>query len=236
MELYSDAALTNRLSYNDDAGGTQFSKIDYVCSANTPYYIKVRNSSSGVQLHTRLAVKDQMPTASNIMLNSTVHVNVSANWSALYKFTPSTTSTYEIITSSDGTSSDTYLELYTDPGLTYRLAFNDDYNGFYSRIAYTLNAGTNYYIKFNGYWNRAAQAYLKVSNLTTNIPDNVYPLRWPTNSLEVSGWFGKIHEQSNTRFEGIDIQGQSSDSVFSIANGVVASINYDSYYGYNVLV
>ena len=151
LELYSDASLTNRITYNDDYGNTIFSKITYSLVSSTTYYIKLRHYNANTSVYAQLTVKLSIPYAVPIILNNSYNVNLAAGQYAVYSFTPSTTDSYAIYTdpyNGTGAANDTYLELYSDADLTNRIAYNDDYNGtVFSRITYNMVANTTYYIK-----------------------------------------------------------------------------------------
>ena len=165
LELYSDAALTNRIAYNDDYGGMLFSQIIHNMNANTSYYIKLRHYSASTGVHARITVIADMPT---ISLNAAVDVNLPVGQYVAYRFRPTKTASYDIVSSPYGggtTSCDTYLELYSDQNLTNRMAYNDDYGGtLFSKITHTLTANVEYYIKFRTYsTSQALYARIRVS-------------------------------------------------------------------------
>lgn len=202
LELYSDAALTNRIAYNDDYdNGTsyaRFSQIIYSCNANTSYYIKLRHYGTSTGVNARLTVVQDIPI---IALNSYVDVSVASGSYALYKFTPTTTGTYSFTTSPYGggtTNSDTYLELYTDASMTNRIAYNDDYdNGtsyrYFSQIIIGLSANTSYYIKFRGY-NNSAMGRLTVKSA---IDPSIKLIGITSNSITISATFPLSGEAGN---------------------------------------
>ena len=90
-----------------------------------------------------------------INLNTPIDVDLQDGASEVFQFTPSSTDTYQIYTGpygGNGSSSDTYLELYSDANLTNMINFDDDSAGdLFSRITTTLNAGSTYYIHLRPY-------------------------------------------------------------------------------------
>lgn len=170
IEIYSDRNLTNMLYSNDDSDGTLFSKVVNTFQAGTSYYIKVRPYSTSGSLYARLKIEYDVPPIPVITENSTQNVTVNQGTYKAFKFTPTSSGKYKFATSSNGSSSDTYLELYSDANLSNLLAANDDSNGtLYSTIEYEMSAGVSYYIKFRGYGDNAASAYLTVSNVYKSI-------------------------------------------------------------------
>ncbi|MDR3239199.1 MAG: hypothetical protein LBT44_03815 [Clostridiales bacterium] len=54
LYLYSNAALTNQIAFNDDYGGKRFSEIQYNMRDDTTYYIKVKHYSTTGSVHATL--------------------------------------------------------------------------------------------------------------------------------------------------------------------------------------
>ncbi|MBP0726862.1 S8 family serine peptidase [Bacillus sp. RG28] len=167
LELYSNSSLTNMIASDDDSNGNTFSKIKTYLTAGTTYFLKVRHYSSTGSLYTRLTVQVDVPPTQPIYSDSPIDVNVNANEYRTFSFTPTETGKYRFYTTPYGdgdTSSDTFLELYSNSNLTNILAFDDDSNGqSFSEIFYELTAGTTYYIKFRGYNNNASLGRLEVN-------------------------------------------------------------------------
>lgn len=94
-------------------------------------------------------------TIYTLSTNSPVDVSLGSGQYRLYTYKPSTSGMYKIFTGpygGYGGSNDTYLELYSDPNLTNRIAYNDDANGtLFSEIRYELTGGTTYYVKLRHY-------------------------------------------------------------------------------------
>ncbi|GAB6988151.1 RHS repeat domain-containing protein [Paenibacillus pini] len=61
LEIYSDAALTNMISRNDDYNGTVFSSISFKTVMGTKYYVKLRTYSSSGSLYCRLSLLSLEP-------------------------------------------------------------------------------------------------------------------------------------------------------------------------------
>lgn len=58
LELYSDESLTNKLTENDDYGGTQYSLITgYYLNWGQTYYLKVRNFRYGTPTYAKVTVQ-----------------------------------------------------------------------------------------------------------------------------------------------------------------------------------
>ncbi len=67
----------------------------------------------------------------------------------------------------------------------------------------------------------------------------ITPSIWPTISTKVSSRFGYRKDPFSRRASfhaGVDISGKSSDPIYTTADGVVTSANYDRAYGYNIIV
>ena len=242
LELYSDEALKNRLAINDNFDDTVFSRIDYTLNANTTYYIKLRHASSNVGVNARISVVDEVPQSVLLNLNSYKDVSLSAGKYSLYRFRPTVSQKYSIYTGpfgGTGPANDTFLGLYSDAAMRYCFASNNDSGGtVFSKIDRDLEAGITYYIRLhhNDTTKGAVHARISITPATVAIPNNSYPLKWPTDSTEVTQWFGKVHEATSIRYQGLDIQGNSGSDVYSISAGVVAYKGFDNYYGNSVVI
>ncbi len=67
----------------------------------------------------------------------------------------------------------------------------------------------------------------------------ITPSIWPTVSTRVSSRYGYRKDPFSRRASfhaGVDIAGNSSDPIYTTADGVVTSANYDKAYGYNITV
>lgn len=236
LELYSDSTLTTRIASNDDVDGGRFSRITRELTEDVTYYIKLRHYSSSNAVHARLTVEKNIPF---IDVSEYVDIEVSAGEFAVYKFLASETGTYIFETTNYGggsTTSDTYLELYSDASLTNRIAYNDDGGeGTFSKITYSMDEDELVFIKFRGYSNRAASARLTVV-LEETLPDNEGTLDWPTYSTEITLRFGSIDNNYTHSHTGVDIQGRVGEDVLSAANGKVSYIGENEYYGNVVYV
>jgi len=156
LELYSDAALTNRIAYDDNSAGNLFSKINKGLISGTIYYITIRPYSNSGSICARLSVAQvALPPAETIYFNSPVDVSLSTGEYKVFQFTPTSAGTYNIFTgpyAGTGGSNDTYLELYSDSALVNKIDYNDDSGGnLFSKISKSLSYGTTYYIKLRHY-------------------------------------------------------------------------------------
>lgn len=232
LELYSDSTLTTRIAYNDDADGKLFSRITQTLTAGITYYVKLRHYSSASAVHARLSYGRSIST---ITLNSYVDIKLAQGDYAVYKFTPAASGRYRISTEWYGGSSstnyhDTYLELYSDAALTNKITYNDDGAGnLFSLITWTMTANTAYYIKFKGYGNNAVEGRLRVA--ADEMINNTGMLAWPTDSTEVTMWYGAIDPKYTVVNTGMNIQGTDGDAVRSIGDGYVSQIISDSTHG-----
>ena len=156
LEIYTDAALTNKIAYNDDSAGNLFSIISTTLNAGTKYYIKLRHYSANGAVNARLTLQQNIPSFEQVVtLNSPVNVYLSTGLIKVFKFTPTSGGIYDMFTGpygGTGWANDTYLELYSDAGLTNRLAYDDDSAGnLFSKIQTRLSPGLTYYIKLTSY-------------------------------------------------------------------------------------
>lgn len=85
---------------------------------------------------------------------------------------------------------------------------------------------------------------LQLSDTKALIVQNIQLMRitpsiWPTISTKISSRFGYRKDPFSRRASfhaGVDIAGNSSDPVYTTADGVVTSADYDKAYGYNIIV
>ncbi|MCL2400878.1 MAG: peptidoglycan DD-metalloendopeptidase family protein, partial [Defluviitaleaceae bacterium] len=63
--------------------------------------------------------------------------------------------------------------------------------------------------------------------ISGSLPNNDFPLHWPSDSGEVTLWFGIVDSVYRAVHEGIDIQNILGTPVYSVADGVISDI-YDS--------
>jgi hypothetical protein len=96
------------------------------------------------------------PESQTLFPHQPIDVSLTAGSYAVYKYTPETTGTQKLFTSpfgGYGGSNDTVIELFTDAGLSNRIAINDDANATttFSEIRANLNAGVAYYVKLRHY-------------------------------------------------------------------------------------
>ncbi len=162
LELYDSNGTL--LAYNDDGGGGWASRIDWTETSNGNLYVKVRhyNSSSygactayDVRVMTLGGGDSYEPdntliTARPITVNGSAqrhnfHVAGDQDW----VYFDVTAGNYIMRTFNLGSCSDTVLELYDSAGV--RLAYNDDYSGFASRIDYAAVDSARLYLKVRHY-------------------------------------------------------------------------------------
>lgn len=155
-----------------------------------------------------------MPTAASIYLNTPIDATVTQGNFALYKFTTSQAGSYTITTSpynGGTTSSDTYLNLYSDANLGTKLSENDDYNGtIFSQIKYDLNANTTYYIKLSGYANTAIS-----TSLIVNKPPDV----WHKIETENDTIYIKEPTDDSSPLEARIVNDMNSTYIYRYSNG-----------------
>ncbi len=153
LEIFSDAALTNRVAYDDDSAGNLFSKISINLNKGTKYYVKVSPYRSDGSVYAQFSVIYDASSFADINLDVPTDVILGVGEFTVYKFTPSETAIYELYTGpygGSGPDSDTYLEVFSDAALTNRVAYNDDTaNNMFSEITVNLDSGTAYYIKLS---------------------------------------------------------------------------------------
>jgi hypothetical protein len=161
-------------------------------ASNTPpgaYLIKYTYSGNAI-VDTFVIHVDQPsqplppPYSSKLLLNSPIDVSTLDGEYKVFNFTPNTSGEYKFYTGpygGAGATNDTVLELYSDEGLSSKIAENDDSNGgWYSEIKINLQAGITYYVKLRNYnTTLAVHARLivvkniTIYNLSLNTPDDV---------------------------------------------------------------
>jgi hypothetical protein len=163
LELYSYSNLSGLIASNDDANGNTFSEIKTSLQAGMTYYVKLRHYSSSNAVYARLSVS-YINTFTPINLNDAQGVSVASGETKYFSFTAPYNGNFKLSTASLGYSSDTYLELYSDPSYMKQRAYNDDANGtLFSEINFELNAWQTYYVKYRGYNFNSASSTLSVT-------------------------------------------------------------------------
>ncbi|MGO0059930.1 hypothetical protein ACTID9_07985 [Brevibacillus fluminis] len=76
LYVYTDAALTNQIAYNDDTSGTTFSQVDPTLTGGVTYYVKIVGYNNG-SVHARLTATVYNPIS--LQLGSGVITEAAAN-------------------------------------------------------------------------------------------------------------------------------------------------------------
>jgi len=173
----SGTVITGTTYYNQPANTPIY--YTWYTSTSTPvgdYTIRFTYPNVSVVEDFRIYVRSSS-SFYTLNLNSPVDVSLSAGQSRVYKFTPSSNGTYKIYTGpygGYGGSNDTYLELYSDPSLTYMITSNDDANGtLFSEIKWQLTPGTTYYIKLRHY-SSSGSVYCRLTATLENTYQPIY--------------------------------------------------------------
>ena len=61
-------------------------------------------------------------------------------------------------------------------------------------------------------------------------PDNASPLYWPTESKEITLWFGRLDHISAVTSDGLNVQGAISAPVYALADGIISRIENNRVY------
>jgi len=117
----------------------------------------------------------------------------------------------------------------TNPGqiLTFRLTPNVGYRFLDAVVSVRELVDKNYR---GGYYIFTYVMPTEDSQITPTfdrLPENDFPLRWPSDSGEVTLWFGIVDSVYRAIHQGIDIQGVLRSTVYSVADGIITDI-YDS--------
>lgn len=197
LEMYYDAGLTSTVpgGTNDDSNGTNFSTVELSLSGGTSYYIKLKPFGSW-SLNARITI-NKVTTIQTLYTNSSVDVSVGSGEYQLYRFTPSSSGYYKFVTGpygGSGSSSDTYLHLYTDQNMTNQLAYDDDSAGnTFSLMRYQMNVGQTYYVKFRGYNDGSASARITASLVGYRNVD-YYVAKGSETPTKIDGNFARIYD------------------------------------------
>ncbi len=164
LELYNSSGTL--LAYNDDGGGGWASRIDWTAPSGGNFYVKVRHYSSSVYgACTAYDVRvieigsggdsyepdNTLATARPIIVGGPAqrhNFHVAGDYDWVY-FDVTAGNSYRMRTFNLGSCSDTVLELYDGAGV--RLAYNDDYSGFASRIDYQATSNARLYLMVRHY-------------------------------------------------------------------------------------
>ncbi|GGI45791.1 hypothetical protein GCM10008018_13890 [Paenibacillus marchantiophytorum] len=167
--LFTDWQLTNQIASNNDANGSVFSEMNVMLTKNTEYYVKILPYSGAV--NARLSVSSSWDT---LDLLTTVDVDLSANESKVFRFSPASYGTYGFSTKNfevNGTDK-TMLNMYSDKNLTNLIAFKGDGSPsavLFSRV--NMIPGEIYYIKVSGFNGSPIHTQLSVSKNAVNYID-----------------------------------------------------------------
>ncbi|WP_179136312.1 S8 family serine peptidase [Paenibacillus sp. 32352] len=193
LDIYRDITLNDLVldGHNDDASdGTNFSEVNVSLQHGVTYFIKM-STYGAAAIHASLKVS--LSTQINfITLTNKVAVNVSkrAEEKEYFRFTAPETGLYRFFTSAiqgSGSTSDTEITLYSDAGLNNQIAINDDvvgehpYGALFSKIEYTLSAGTTYYLKLrNVNYGNPLTARLMVEDSFQSAKTTAKGITWDT--------------------------------------------------------
>jgi subtilisin family serine protease/flagellar hook assembly protein FlgD len=176
-----------------------------------------------------------------ITANIPIDVSLPKGDYQVYKFTPTSTGVYKLLTGPYGgiaSSNDTVLELYSDPNLKNQIAYNDDSNGtLYSEIKLNLNAGITYYVKLRHFLPTSGVVHARLM-ATLDIPPTIIDINQPDDvDLPLSGF--KIYKftpstsgsykVSTSYYQGKSSFG-SSDTVLYVYSdpNLTTQISYDN--------
>jgi hypothetical protein len=124
-----------------------YSGVDVLSLLNSQEKAIIQNHFGGTLKYSTFSITNRVP----------IDVSLTAGESIVFEFKPASTGTWDIYTEVyasqyPGTSCDTYLEIFSNPSLTQRLAYNDDFNSIrFSHIEIQLTANVTYYIKLRPY-------------------------------------------------------------------------------------
>ncbi|PKM79679.1 MAG: hypothetical protein CVU89_17025 [Firmicutes bacterium HGW-Firmicutes-14] len=227
LQLFADSKLLDQITSDDDSGGNGFSKINRYLNAGRTYYIKLSavSYSSNYMVNARLTVST--PSAvETINLNSPIDVDLPTGANRVYKFTAPSTGSYRIFTgpyNSTGAMNDTYLELYTDSGLTNRINYNDDIgsNNYFSEINHNLTGGNTYYIKLRPFNQTSGSVHARLT-----VSTGITPIYFNTPvDINLSAGTSKVYKftpsssanyRIHTGFYGGDCDSGDSDTILSL--------------------
>jgi Zn-dependent metalloprotease len=151
----SGEGLASRIIWTAPADGNYYIGLmqhhPNIFGGDTDYELRVISGESGADAyepdddgeHASVIVPDGASQSHNF------HDYADRDW---VSFSASANSSYAIETFNLGSRCDTYMYLYAADGAT-QLAYNDDYSGLASRIAWTATASGTYYIRIRNYWN-----------------------------------------------------------------------------------
>jgi hypothetical protein len=200
-----------------------FSEIKITLNAGQRYNLIIRPYSSSGSVYARLRVESTSTNqVSTVYLDSPINVSVNQNEYKVFKFTPSFNGKFNIYTYSNGSSSDTYLQLFSDQNLMNHLYYNDDSNGtLFSEMKYQMWSGKSYYIKYKGYNNSSASSYLAVTtiyqNLDLYVSKNGDQANYVDNAHVIKYTNGNIY----VNLEGVSTVGLTNGTDYVIEDGKV---------------
>jgi len=170
--------LTDYASFSVVAGSTYRVRV-YYWSGAAGYYTLSLSS-----------ITPSIPPSVPLYQNSPVDVSLSAGAYMVYRFTPSSSGTFKFFTGpygGFGGSNDTYLELYSNSGLTNLIASNDDSNQtLFSEFNISISAGTTYYLKFRHY-SPSGSVYARLTATMAQPPIQAINVNSPVDVQVVQG-------------------------------------------------
>ncbi len=152
IELYADSGLKKRLAYDDDSAGNGYSRISNIqLDSGKDYYLKVTNYNEGKPVYAKVSSKTVESNLNNIVISASSPGYVNGDRSRVFQVIGQS-GYVKLETSQFGVKSDTYLEVYSDEELRYRIVYDDDSAGdFYSKVVLDLPKDKRYYVKVRNY-------------------------------------------------------------------------------------
>jgi murein DD-endopeptidase MepM/ murein hydrolase activator NlpD len=112
---------------------------------------------------------------------------------------------------------------------SYYLTYSDTPNGGRSKFA-LLRKETYDEWDFEEIWAiNDLVSFPSLRNLRNILPDQA--LQWPTDSGEVTLWYGQLDSLSSQLNSGYDIQGGVGDNVYAVEEGTIVALGTDPVHG-----
>lgn len=183
--LYSDAALTNQIAYDDDSNGNYQFKIIYTLEAGQTVYLKPVEYGQDASCDYTVTVTLKQATPLVLDTAAAGRYEDSENYDC-FSFTATEAETY-VFTSSSAYNIEGYL--FSDSALSEELAYDDNSNGNRQfKIIYTLEAGQTVYLKPVNYFEDDSCDY------TVNVSKSAYGLSSLTLDTVTAGHFDSSDE------------------------------------------